>query len=652
MHSWIVFSNNTKHNYNRKIMINLSIMLEYRQIVIGLAVIALFIASNQIHFANAELHPGNSYVIYEKGNDLQNTPYTLDLQILLVGSDTPDKIPISIIEGLIVYDDKYFVTSQNWKGVIMKSDGLMLLSGDAIGANGDKISVSLLGKQINNTKHDAMYRLAGNIKYANQRTGFLDIIEIVNTRLLTSEKISKEMPHVIINQNKDLKKLVPPPKKADPITLITKHYDRFYLQYPYSFTSKVYYSKDNPHDNFDQKGGEVNGVHITADIINQNGDVVKSFDGLTSKFGYFSDSFLPPDNFVIGTYAVIVTAEKDGQSDIDELVFHIFKRPIGGKTAPMTTKNVPPEPVPEATPEPVPEATPEPVPEATPEPVPETIPPTISISSPIGSSTLRSSSFIVFGTAAGTNLASVLVTVDGVTKIVTGVNDWSVNSGVLSDGSHTVIATVTDGIGKTSSSIINVITDATAPSGTITSLSDGTSVSVPTLKISGTAYDPISGIKKVEVKIDSGAFQIATGTTAWTFNTDSLSDGTHTVQIRVTDNAGNVFTGLAITFTVNTAPTGLTAIALDENKISLVWTSPLMETGSITGYKIERESPIGGGWHIIISNTGNAVPTYTDTGLTAGTVYNYRVYTIYSDHTSASSNTASAKTSILALSLK
>ena len=518
----------------------------------------------------------------------------------------------------------------------MKSDELMLLSGDATGANGHKISISVLGKQINNTKHGAMNQLAGNIKYDNKRTGFLDVIEMENTQLLTSEEISKEMPHVIINQNKDLQKLVPPPKKAVPITLITKHYDRFYLQYPYKFTSKVYYSKDNPHDNFDQRGGEVIGAHITADIISQNGDVVKSFDGLTSKFGYFSDSFLPPDNFVIGTYAVIVTAEKDGQSDIDELVFHIFKRPIGGRSAPVTTESTPPAPIPETTPA----------------PIPETIPPTISISSPIGGSTLQSSSFVVSGTAAGTDLASVLVTIDGVTKIVTGVNNWSVNSGVLPDGSHTVIATITDGIGKTSSSNINVITDATAPTGTITSLSDGTSVSVPILKISGTAYDPISGIKKVEVKIDSNAFQIATGTTAWTFNTESLSDGTHTAQIRVTDNAGNVFTGLAITFTVNTAPTGLIAMTLTENKISLVWNSPLLETSSIVGYKIERESPIGGGWHTIISNTGNIVPIYTDTGLTADTVYNYRVYAIYSDHTSSPSNPASAKTSVLVLSLQ
>jgi hypothetical protein len=219
----------------------------------------------------------------------------------------------------------------------------------------------------------------------------------------------------------------------------------------------------------------------------------------------------------------------------------------------------------------------------------------------------------------------------------------------LSDGSHTVTATVIDGIGKTSNRIIHVITDGTKPTGRILSIADGQTVHVPAIKISGSAFDATSGIKKVEIQIDSNAFQIASGTTAWTFDTASLLDGTHSVKIRVTDNAGNVFTGLAITFTVRTAPTGLTAIALGENKIGLIWTSQVLETGSIAGYKIERESPIGGGWHVIVSNTGNMLTEYTDTGLTAGTVYNYRVYAIFADHTSPPSNSASATTSVITL---
>ena len=628
-------------------------MLTRGRLAISLVVIVFVIACSQVHSANAQLHPNTSYIIYEKNHDIKNASYTLDLQIQ-TGSDNSNKIPVSLVEGLLVHDGKYFVATHDWKGVIMKNDNLMMLSGDAVGVNGSKISVTILGRQINDTQNGAFYRLAGNIKYDNYRSGFVTVSEIENVQLLTSEKISKEMPHLVINQNPALKKLVTIPKKANDITVITKHHDRFYLQYPYSFTSKVYYLKDNPRDNFDQRGGEVEGARITADIINQEGEVVKSFEGMTGKFGYFSDSFLPPDNFAIGTYSVVVTAEKNGQTDIDELVFHIFKRSVGGKPvsagAPETS---PPETSPpETTPEPTPETTPEPTPETTPEPTPETIPLKVSISSPVDGSILQSPSFAISGTATGTDLAAVMVTVDGTTKYATGVDSWSINSGALPDGIHKVTATVIDGIGKTSSSIVHVVTDITEPTGEIMSLSHGELVHLPALKISGTAFDATSGIKKVEVKIDSNAFQVANGTTAWTFDTASLSDGTHTVKIRVTDNAGNVFVGLGLTFTVRTSPTGLTAIPLDENRIALAWTSPILETGYITGYKIERESPIGGGWHTIVSDTGNILTAYTDTGLTAGTVYHYRVSAIYGGNTGAPSHSASATTHVITLALK
>ncbi|MDH2908473.1 MAG: hypothetical protein PXX83_10320, partial [Candidatus Nitrosotalea sp.] len=174
-------------------------MLTNRKLVtIPLVVITFIVLCSQVHFANAELHPNVNYIIYEKGYDIKNTIYTLDLQIQ-TGSDNSDKIPISLVEGLIVYNDKYFVASENWKGVIMKSDNLMMLSGSAVGANGTMISVTLLGKQINNTQNGAIYRLAGNIKYDNQRTGFINVVEIENVQLLTSEKIAKEMPHNVIN---------------------------------------------------------------------------------------------------------------------------------------------------------------------------------------------------------------------------------------------------------------------------------------------------------------------------------------------------------------------------------------------------------------------------------------------------------------------
>ena len=126
---------------------------------------------------------------------------------------------------------------------------------------------------------------------------------------------------------------------------------------------------------------------------------------------------------------------------------------------------------------------------------------------------------------------------------------------------------------------------------------------------------------------------------------------TYHFKVTSADNSGNPASSADLTFTttspatVSDAPAALSATVISDSQIDLSWAAPLNDGGSsITGYQIERASPVGGIFSVIVANTGSTATSYSDAGLSPSTQYNYRASAINSVGTGPASNEAAATT--------
>ena len=111
----------------------------------------------------------------------------------------------------------------------------------------------------------------------------------------------------------------PPPvtvaKKApqtNQIKLVVQSFDKAIVTYSYGFSVKAFDKKFNPIGNFDQNIGKIQGVNISVVIKDKDNKIVKTLNGITDNYGYYSDSFKILNYLPSVTYKVIFNATKSG----------------------------------------------------------------------------------------------------------------------------------------------------------------------------------------------------------------------------------------------------------------------------------------------------------------------------------------------------
>ena len=115
--------------------------------------------------------------------------------------------------------------------------------------------------------------------------------------------------------------------------------------------------------------------------------------------------------------------------------------------------------------------------------------------------------------------------------------------------------------------------------------------------------------------------------------------------VAYSDSSNNQAVVMAFLPTTPGQVTALSAAVRSSADIALSWFVPTDNGGAtITGYKIERESPVGNGFSVLVADTVSTNTTYADGNLKSSTVYNYRVSAINAIGVGVSSATANATT--------
>jgi fibronectin type 3 domain-containing protein len=261
--------------------------------------------------------------------------------------------------------------------------------------------------------------------------------------------------------------------------------------------------------------------------------------------------------------------------------------------------------------------------------------------------------------ATGTTLSSVPSAVTGtpmsfdVTKAVPGNGPVSI---ALTSSSVTALAIWSREAGGTNvpQLVVDVQTDTTAPSAPDGLTATGGDKQVSLTWNAASDDTGVTGYRVYRQNADGSWPTTATATTAAatrSFTDTGRTNGTaYTYRVTAIDAAGNESAPSATASatpqappdtTAPSAPGGLTATSGD-TKVTLSWSASTDNVG-VASYRIYRQNA-DGSWPLTSTgNTPSATRTFTDSGLTDGTAYTYRVTAIdAAGNESAPSATASA----------
>ena len=128
-------------------------------------------------------------------------------------------------------------------------------------------------------------------------------------------------------------------------------------------------------------------------------------------------------------------------------------------------------------------------------------------------------------------------------------------------------------------------------------------------------------------------------------DTGLTNSATYYYKVTAVNQIGNSAFSAPVSVIAGDVPaqvTGLTATTTSNTSIDLAWTAPNDNGYAISGYMIERSTDNGVTWSTLVADTQSLATAHSDTGLTTGTYYTYKISAINSLGTGPASATSTS----------
>ena len=170
------------------------------EIILLIAFSGILLGSSLQH-ADSQLIPNDTYLLQGNGfsvteDSIDNS--ALDLQFS-TGKLVNNRIKLTLQDGVISFGNIDYIASTGWTGMMLNQGRFLSLSGNAENIDGDKISLSLLGRLVQNSKDGSVYSVTGKITKDDESTKLVYSVKVSGSGTVTTKQETTKEKTIQVN---------------------------------------------------------------------------------------------------------------------------------------------------------------------------------------------------------------------------------------------------------------------------------------------------------------------------------------------------------------------------------------------------------------------------------------------------------------------